>query len=103
MFRKDLIPLLLERPLSINEISRQTAQTGKQTDDDIQHLLKSLRHTEFEPVITPALCRKCGFEFDSAKLRRPSRCPSCRATWITEPKIGIVTRRSGSTKNEDKG
>lgn len=94
MFRKDLITLLLDRDRTVTEISRLAEQKGKTTKEDLEHVLKSLRHTEFEAVITPAECRKCGFLFGSDKLRRPSKCPKCNSTWLTEPRIRIV-RRAG--------
>ncbi len=89
MFRKDLIPILLERPRSVEELSQLAGQKGSQTADDLEHLLRSLRHSEMKAVITPALCKKCGFEFSREKLRRPSRCPTCRGTWITQPLIAL--------------
>jgi predicted Zn-ribbon and HTH transcriptional regulator len=89
MFRKDLIPMLLNRELTVSEISRIAEQKGKTTTEDLQHLLKSLRHTEYQAVITPAACRKCGFVFGTDKLRKPSKCPQCNGTWISEPRIKI--------------
>ena len=92
MFRKDLIPMLLNCPMTVNEISRFVEQTGKETTEDLQHLLQSLKHTEYVPVIEPARCKKCGFEFGPDKLRKPSKCPKCKATWITEPRIQLKER-----------
>jgi predicted Zn-ribbon and HTH transcriptional regulator len=92
MFRKDLIPMLLEHPMTVTDISRFVEQTGKDTGEDLQHLLQSLKHTEYKPVIEPATCKKCGFEFGPDKLRKPSKCPKCKATWITEPRIHLTRR-----------
>lgn len=96
MFRRDLIPMLLDRELTVTEISRLADQKGKETSEDLQHLIKSLRHTEYQPVVTPAQCRKCGFVFGTDKLRKPSKCPKCSATWLTEPRIKIILK-----SNED--
>ena len=82
--------MLLDRELTVNEISRLADQKGKETAEDIEHLIKSLRHTEYRAVIRPAECRKCGFVFGTDKLRKPSKCPNCNATWLTEPRIKIV-------------
>ena len=89
MFRKDLIPILLNRPLTVTEISRIADQKGKDTTEDLEHLLKSLKHTEYIATIEPARCRKCRFEFDTTKLSKPSRCPKCKSTWILEPRISL--------------
>jgi len=92
MFRKDLIPILLNRPLTVTEISRIADQKGKDTTEDLEHLLKSLKHMEYEAEIEPAVCKKCGFEFGRDKLRKPSKCPKCKGTWITEPRIQVKQR-----------
>ena len=92
MFRKDLIPMLLEHPMTVNEIARFVEQTGKDTVEDLEHLLQSLKHTEYRATVEPAACRKCGFEFAADKLRKPSKCPQCKSTWISEPKISISRR-----------
>jgi predicted Zn-ribbon and HTH transcriptional regulator len=89
MFRKDLIPLLLEHPMTVTEISRFVEQSGKDTLADLEHLLKSIRHSEFKAQVEPAECRKCNFQFGTDKLRKPSKCPECKSTWITEPRISL--------------
>lgn len=59
---------------------------------DIEHLRRSLRHSDLELVVDPARCRKCGFLFRADKLRRPGKCANCRSTWISDPLIGIRSR-----------
>lgn len=95
MFRKDLIPLLQDRSYTVTELARLAGQTGKDTVDDIEHLLKSLKHTEWEAEVLPAVCRKCGFEFGTDKLRKPSKCPKCQSTWLQEPRIQISRKLAG--------
>jgi len=85
MFRKDLITLLLNNPLGITDIARQMEVPPNVLEDDIEHLLKSLKHSEYRLNITPAECRKCGFTFHKDKFHRPGKCPKCHATWISEP------------------
>jgi predicted Zn-ribbon and HTH transcriptional regulator len=89
VFRKDLIPLLLDNSLSVSQIARLVGEVPRDIEADLRHLLKSLQHTGFTAVIEPARCRKCGFEFDAAKLAKPSKCPQCRSTWILEPRIRL--------------
>jgi transcriptional regulator len=89
MFRKNLIDLLLDHPQSITQIARQVRESPGQIEDDLEHLFKSLKHTEYEAHIDPAQCRKCHFQFSTAKLSKPSRCPECLGSWLTEPKISI--------------
>jgi predicted Zn-ribbon and HTH transcriptional regulator len=92
MFRKELLAMLLEKPMTVKEISRSVGQKTTTTVDDLTHLFKSLKHQEFEAVIEPAVCKKCAFEFDRQKLARPAKCPACKGTWITEPIIKVVAR-----------
>ena len=89
MFRKHLIKLLLENPMSLRQIARMEEELPDRIADDLNHLFRSLKHTEYEAVIEPARCRACGFEFSESKLNKPSKCPKCRSTWVLEPKIGI--------------
>ena len=78
--------------MTVSEISRFVEQSGKDTLSDLEHLLQSIKHTEYKAVIEVATCKKCGFEFSSDKLRKPSKCPNCKSTWVTEPRISLVRR-----------
>lgn len=92
MFRKDLIPLLSGNPLTLREIAQRLRIKPSEAEDDLTHLAKSLVHGESQLSVTPATCRKCGFEFGADKLHKPSKCPKCHATWLTEPLIEVVPR-----------
>ena len=89
MFRRDLIPLLLDRPMSLTQIAREVGESPKDVSEALAHLAKSVRHTEHELVIEPAECRRCGFEFRPDKFSRPSKCPQCKGTWIAEPFFSV--------------
>jgi len=89
MYRKDLIPLLLEHPRSVAELSYLLDETHKEMEQDLHHFLKSLKWMPYYAVIEPAKCRHCGFVFHHDKLHKPGKCPQCKGTWISEPKIRI--------------
>ena len=95
MFRRDLIPLLLDQKMSLSEIARAVRETPKDVIDALTHLAKSSKHSDYVLDVTPAECRKCGFEFGTEKFTRPGKCPKCRATWIYEPLIGVVKKSGG--------
>ena len=78
--------------MSVAQIARRVDESPDQIADDLGHLLRSLKHTEYKADIEPARCRACGFEFSESKLNKPSKCPECHSTWILEPKIGIQPR-----------
>lgn len=92
MFRRDLIDLLLGKPMSVTQIARTVKEAPSQVADDMEHLFRSLKHTDYRAAIAPARCRACGFEFSEAKLTKPSKCPECHSTWILEPKISVEQR-----------
>ncbi len=89
MYRKGLIEWLLERSWSLSELAEQLDMTQKDVDDDLQHLLRSLKREGLRAVIEPASCRHCGFTFRKDRLRKPGKCPRCRQTWIREPRLRL--------------
>jgi len=89
MFRRDLVPLLLDKKMSLSEIARAVREKPKDVMEALAHLAKSSRHGDYELVMDPAECRKCGFEFGTDKFSKPGKCPKCRSTWIFEPLIGV--------------
>ena len=89
MYRKDLIGILQDRPVTLHELARLLDEPPGQLEDDLRHLLRSLKHSPYRAIITPARCRKCGFTFNRDKLHKPGKCPRCHGTWIAAPLIGI--------------
>lgn len=92
MFRKELIDVLLNNPLSIKDIAQLLEMPVKDVEEDIQHLQKSIKHMEYQLEVIPARCHKCDFLFSKDKLHKPSKCPKCHATWIYEPRISVVRK-----------
>jgi transcriptional regulator len=90
MFRKDLIPLLLDNPLCLSEIARLYDVPLKDVADDMAHLRKTLKQSAYRLDVTPAECRRCDFVFSAEKLSKPSKCPQCRSTWLEEPVVQII-------------
>ena len=89
MYRKVLLEMLLDHPMTLSAIAQQMDTAPRDVEQDLQHLLKSLKHMPYRVNITPAHCRHCGFVFDHDKLHKPGRCPACRKSWIAEPYISI--------------
>ena len=89
MFRRDLIPLLLDHPLTVAGLARQLHASPREVADHLQHLLKSLERSEYRAVVAPAECQKCGFAFDQRKLMKPGKCPRCKSTWIQPPRLHV--------------
>jgi predicted Zn-ribbon and HTH transcriptional regulator len=93
MYRKDLIGMLQGKPASLHELAGRLEMRPQELEDDLQHLIRSLKNRSWHAIITPATCRKCGFVFHRDKLHKPGKCPRCHGTWISEPLISIEERR----------
>lgn len=89
MFRKKLIELLLDNPMSVAEIAQLHGAKPRDIAEDIQHLQRSLKRDGYRLLIEPAYCRKCEFVFHADKLLKPGRCPGCRGSWIAEPRVRV--------------
>lgn len=89
MFRRQLMGLLWEHPLTVNSIARQTGARPAEVVEDLRHLQKSLRHTNCRLVVEVAFCRQCEFEFGADKFDQPSRCPKCRSHRVEAPVISV--------------
>jgi len=63
MLRKDLIELLRNNSMDLVEIARRLEISQKNVEDDLRHLIKSLKHADYRLVVTPAYYRKCDFAF----------------------------------------
>jgi predicted Zn-ribbon and HTH transcriptional regulator len=89
VFRKDLLELLQRQPATASELALMLDVHPREIQDDLEHLMRSLRHSAHHLVVEPAYCRKCGFVFSRDKLGKPGRCPRCRETWIAEPRFHV--------------
>jgi predicted Zn-ribbon and HTH transcriptional regulator len=89
MLRKDLIELLRNGSMGLVEIASHLEVPQKDVEDDLGHLIKSLKHADYCLVVTPAYCRKCDFRFNEDKLHKPGKCPHCHGTWIQGPLFDI--------------
>lgn len=93
MYRKDLITLLLENPMSVAQIAEQEQIKLKDVADDLRHLFKSVKHQNLKVDITPAVCEACGFRFKQDKILKPSRCPLCKSKSVSEPLIAFYPNK----------
>ena len=71
MFRKHLIKLLLENPMSLRQIARMEDELPDRIADDLNHLFRSLKHTEYEAVIEPPAVASAVSSIRKANLTNP--------------------------------
>lgn len=90
MLRKDYIELLRDNPIPFSSLVKRVGLKSREVADDLEHLKQSLRHQEMRLRVTPAQCRKCNFQFSEHKIGKPSKCPKCKGTWISDPILEIT-------------
>jgi predicted Zn-ribbon and HTH transcriptional regulator len=87
--RHELVSLLSAGTFSGKGLSGLIGISEKEVYEHLEHVRKSLG-SGMRLVITPAECRRCGFVFSKReRLRKPGRCPVCRAESISEPLFAV--------------
>lgn len=89
--RQEIVEALKQQPLSTRDISGLVGIPEKEVYDHLKHIKKTLQQSGYTFLIVPAHCRECGFVFVKRdRLKKPSKCPVCRKTFIGEPLFSIV-------------
>jgi len=83
--RQEIADYISKKEASAKELSKALSMQEKDVYYDLEHVAK--KYGRMFKVILPE-CRKCGFVF-SKKIGKPSKCPQCQSTWITEPEYYI--------------
>lgn len=65
MFRRHLIDMLLGNPRTVSQIAQLVDESPSRVADDLNHLLRSLKHTEYKAVVEPAPVAPVAFIFQS--------------------------------------
>jgi hypothetical protein len=88
--RQSIISALEGRSLSAKDISSEVGIPEGDVYAHLEHIEKSLGKRASRLAVTPAVCKKCGFEFRKReRLTKPGRCPVCKAEAIEEPLFSI--------------
>ena len=78
---------------TLHELSGELRASEREVLEHLEHLELSLQHTQERLEIEPARCLACGFSFDTrTRLKKPGRCPACRATRIAPPRFSITAK-----------
>lgn len=59
----------------------------------IAHIAKTVRRAfggRAYIAIKYPVCLKCGYVIRVSKPKKPSRCPRCRSTWVSEPEFAFM-------------
>lgn len=88
--RRQIVSAIAGKPLSAKEISGIVGIPEKAVYDHIAHIRITLNKKEESLRVIPAECKNCGFSFKKRdKLKKPGKCPVCRAETIKEPLFSI--------------
>ena len=98
MQRTLLLEWLGTRASTVPELAQRAGRRPDEIVEDLRHLRLSLVHKGARLVVEPAQCKQCGFRFSEDKVRKPGRCPECKATWISEPTFRVEETRDRSGK-----
>lgn len=91
--RNALRDALRHGKVTVRELSQTVRASEHDVLRDLEHLERSLAHSDEVFVVEPSRCLSCGFTFEQrSRLNRPGRCPSCKATRISQPRFEIVAR-----------
>jgi predicted Zn-ribbon and HTH transcriptional regulator len=88
--RHEIMALLEVRNLSARDISAEVHISEKDVYDHLEHIRTALQKSGRLLLVTPPLCRKCGFEFRKReRLKKPGKCPVCSGEQIESPLFSI--------------
>ncbi len=86
---ENLISLIESKPMTAREICHALdigVSREKEVYEALRKASKVLRRKGKVLLMTPPVCRKCGFEFDKMN---PTRCPKCKSQWIEQAKFFV--------------
>lgn len=96
--RERILRYLMEREgefFTAEEIARGVGEDLAPPDvyRHIHHIAKTVRGFfggRAYIAIKYPICLKCGYIIKVGKPRKPSRCPRCRSTWVSEPEFAFM-------------
>jgi len=88
--RQKIMSLLDSRILSARDISIDVGISEKEVYEHLEHIQRSINKRERNFIVTPAVCKKCGFVFRKRdRLNKPGKCPVCRNEIIQDPFFSV--------------
>lgn len=84
--RQQIRALLEEQAMGAHELSSALSVREKEVYAHLVHVERTVATDKRRFVIHPSRCISCGFEFAKRKrLTRPSRCPKCKSSRLSQP------------------
>ncbi|MFC6753685.1 transcriptional regulator [Halorubrum tibetense] len=86
--RQRIAESLRESPATASEIAVDLALPTPTVYDHLEHVSRSVDGEE-EFLVSPPVCRDCGFDGFDDPVNEPSRCPECKHERVDEPAFVI--------------
>ncbi|HXX52945.1 MAG TPA: hypothetical protein VEI28_00095 [Thermodesulfovibrionales bacterium] len=88
--RRKIMDVLDGNSFSARDISAEVGISVREVFEHLGHIQKTRSRGDDHLVMTPAVCKKCGFVFKKReRLKKPGKCPVCRAESIQEPLFSL--------------
>lgn len=88
--RDRLAVLLVERPLTVRELSQAARIAERDVLGHLEHLARSAAGRGQRLSIEPSRCLGCDFVFqERTRFTKPGKCPECRSTRITPARFAL--------------
>jgi transcriptional regulator len=88
--RRQLIELLSHEPRSTSSLARELGLRRGDVDDQLRHAVRSAIAAGHLVEVIPARCKDCGFVFETDRISKPGRCPSCKGSRLFEPLVRLA-------------
>lgn len=84
--RQQIVALLEKQAMDARGLSSALGVREREVYAHLAHVQRTVTADKRRFVIYPSRCLDCGFEFEKRKrLTRPSRCPQCRSSRLSQP------------------
>lgn len=87
--RRQLLEVISAEARTASSLARELGLDRREMEGELRHLIRSARAAGHQVIVEPAVCRTCGFEFDEDRIAKPGRCPACRGSRLSEPRIRV--------------
>jgi predicted Zn-ribbon and HTH transcriptional regulator len=87
--RERITDLLRSEAATASSLSSRVGTARSAVYDHVRHVARSLDGTDETLLVSPPICRNCGFDGFDDPINDPSTCPECRSENVAEPAFRI--------------
>ncbi|MFB6125704.1 MAG: transcriptional regulator [Halolamina sp.] len=87
--RQRIAAALRAEPHTASELSRAVGVPTSAVYEHVDHVAESLGGGDERLLVSPPVCRDCGFDGFDDPINAPSRCPECKNEGVAAPTFTI--------------